>query len=40
VLQRCFRDMHAASQHMMIGEQTYIDAGSVVLGVNDPLLYI
>jgi alkylation response protein AidB-like acyl-CoA dehydrogenase len=40
VLQRCFRDMHAGSQHMMIGEQTYIDAGSVVLGVNDPLLYI
>ena len=40
VLQRCFRDMHAGGQHLMIGEQTYIDSGSVLLGVHDPLLYI
>jgi alkylation response protein AidB-like acyl-CoA dehydrogenase len=40
VLQRCFRDMHAGGQHLMIGEQTYIDTGSVLLGVDDPLLYI
>ena len=37
VLQRCFRDMHAGGQHLLIGEQTYIDAGSALLGVDDPL---
>jgi alkylation response protein AidB-like acyl-CoA dehydrogenase len=32
VIQRCFRDMHAASQHAATAQQTFIDAGSVLLG--------
>jgi alkylation response protein AidB-like acyl-CoA dehydrogenase len=32
VLQRCFRDIHTASQHVFIGEKIYADAGSVLLG--------
>ena len=31
-LQRCFRDIHTASQHVFIGEKIYADAGSVLLG--------
>jgi hypothetical protein len=32
VIQRCFRDMHAASQHAVTAQQTFIDAGTVLLG--------
>ena len=32
-LQRCFRDVHAASQHLMVASSTYELAGRVLLGV-------
>lgn len=32
-LQRCFRDAHAATQHVMVGAQIYELAGRVLLGV-------
>lgn len=32
VLQRCFRDAHAASQHLFTGPQVYVDAGRIYLG--------
>lgn len=32
VIQRCFRDMHAGSQHAATARQTFIDAGAVLLG--------
>ncbi len=32
VIQRCFRDAHAASQHMFTAEHTYVDAGRIYLG--------
>jgi alkylation response protein AidB-like acyl-CoA dehydrogenase len=31
-LQRCFRDVHTATQHMMVGPATYELAGRVLLG--------
>jgi len=31
-IQRCFRDIHTASQHAFIGEKVYADAGTVLLG--------
>jgi alkylation response protein AidB-like acyl-CoA dehydrogenase len=31
VLQRCFRDAHAASQHLFTGSQIYIEAGRIYL---------
>jgi alkylation response protein AidB-like acyl-CoA dehydrogenase len=31
VLQRCFRDAHAASQHLFTGAQVYIEAGRIYL---------
>jgi len=32
-LQRRFRDVHAATQHMMVGQPTYELAGRVLLGL-------
>jgi alkylation response protein AidB-like acyl-CoA dehydrogenase len=32
-LQRCFRDIHVATQHMMVGPSTYELAGRVLLGL-------
>jgi len=32
-LQRCFRDIHAASQHLMVASSTYELAGRVLLGL-------
>ena len=32
-LQRRFRDVHAATQHMMVGQPTYELAGKVLLGL-------
>ena len=32
VLQRCFRDAHAASQHLFTGPQVYVEAGRIYLG--------
>ncbi|MDQ1404132.1 MAG: indole-3-acetate monooxygenase [Actinomycetota bacterium] len=34
-LQRCFRDVHTATQHMMVGSPTLEAAGRVLLGVDD-----
>ncbi|MEV0595505.1 acyl-CoA dehydrogenase family protein [Nonomuraea cavernae] len=31
-IQRCFRDAHAASQHLFTAEHTYVDAGRIYLG--------
>jgi alkylation response protein AidB-like acyl-CoA dehydrogenase len=31
VIQRCFRDAHAAAQHLFTGPQVYIDAGRIYL---------
>jgi indole-3-acetate monooxygenase len=33
-LQRCFRDVHAVTQHMMVGYATYELAGRLLLGVD------
>jgi indole-3-acetate monooxygenase len=32
LLQRCFRDAHAATQHLFTGAQIYIEAGRIYLG--------
>ncbi|WP_433377964.1 acyl-CoA dehydrogenase family protein [Streptosporangium sp. CA-115845] len=32
IIQRCFRDAHAASQHLFTAEHTYVDAGRIYLG--------
>jgi indole-3-acetate monooxygenase len=32
VLQRCYRDAHAASQHLFTGRQVYVEAGRIYLG--------
>jgi indole-3-acetate monooxygenase len=33
VLQRCFRDVHAATQHIVLGYANYELAGQVMLGM-------
>ena len=33
-LQRCFRDVHVATQHAMVGASTLELAGRVLLGVD------
>jgi alkylation response protein AidB-like acyl-CoA dehydrogenase len=39
-LQRAFRDMHAASQHLFTAEQTFLDTGQVFLEVPDASVYL
>lgn len=39
-IQRCFRDMHAGSQHLFIDEATFVDAARVLLGTAEPSLVI
>ena len=34
VLQRCFRDVHVATQHLMVGRPTYEVVGRVMLGMD------
>ena len=36
-LERAFRDMYTGTQHTFIGEKTYIDSASVMLGLADQL---
>lgn len=36
-LERAFRDMYTGTQHTFIGEKTYIDSASVMLGLTDRL---
>jgi alkylation response protein AidB-like acyl-CoA dehydrogenase len=36
-LERAFRDMYTGTQHTFIGEKTYIDSASVMLGLTDQL---
>lgn len=36
-LERAFRDMYTGTQHTFIGEKTYLDAASVMLGLADEL---
>jgi len=33
VLGRCFRDIHAATQHLFVDDRTWTDAGAVLVGV-------
>ena len=33
-LQRCFRDVHVVTQHMMVAQPTYEVAGRVLLGID------
>jgi hypothetical protein len=35
-LQRCFRDIHALTQHVMVGVSSYEAAGRVLLGREVP----
>jgi alkylation response protein AidB-like acyl-CoA dehydrogenase len=35
-LQRCFRDLHAATQHVLVSHQIAQAAGEVLLGIADP----
>ena len=35
-LQRCFRDMTAGAQHILVGENNFEYAGQVLLGVASP----
>jgi alkylation response protein AidB-like acyl-CoA dehydrogenase len=37
VLGRCFRDMHAATQHIFVDDRTYVDGGAALLGVTPTL---
>jgi alkylation response protein AidB-like acyl-CoA dehydrogenase len=39
-LQRCFRDLHAGTQHKIIEDNIQIDCGTVLLGINDPNLVL
>lgn len=39
-IQRCFRDMHAGTQHLFVDEQTLVDAARVLLGRADPDLLL
>ena len=34
-LERAFRDLYTSTQHVFIGEKTYIDAASIYLGLNE-----
>ena len=34
-LERAFRDLYTGTQHVFIGEKTYIDAASIYLGLNE-----
>lgn len=34
VLQRCFRDVHVATQHIMVAQPTYEVVGKVILGID------
>ena len=40
VLQRCFRDVHAGTQHLFVDEKTMVDAAKVLLAQADPALMI
>lgn len=40
IIQRCFRDMHAGSQHLFVDENTFVDAARVLLGTAEPSLVI
>jgi alkylation response protein AidB-like acyl-CoA dehydrogenase len=40
LIQRCFRDMHAGSQHLFVDENTFVDAARVLLGTAEPSLVI
>ena len=35
VLQRCFRDLHAGAQHVMVSDSTYESLGQFRLGLPD-----
>ena len=39
-IQRCFRDAHAATQHVFTDEKSMIDAAQVLLGVAPPSLIL
>jgi alkylation response protein AidB-like acyl-CoA dehydrogenase len=39
-LQRCFRDLHAGTQHKIIEDNIQIECGTVLLGINDPNLVL
>lgn len=38
VIQRCFRDIHAGTQHLFVDEKTMVDAAKVLLAQADPAL--
>ncbi len=38
VLQRCFRDVHVATQHIMVAQPTYEVVGTVMLGIDPKTL--
>lgn len=40
VLQRCFRDVNAGTQHLFVDEKTMVDAARVLLAQADPALMI
>ena len=35
VIERCFRDMHTATQHAFVSENTYIEAAKSMLGISE-----
>ena len=35
VIERCFRDVHTATQHAFVSENTYIEAAKAMLGISD-----
>ena len=35
ILQRCFRDINAAAQHLMVSDASYENHGQFVLGLPD-----
>ncbi|MCY4563582.1 MAG: hydrolase, partial [Gammaproteobacteria bacterium] len=37
-LQRCFRDVHVATQHIMVAQPTYEVVGKVALGIDPKTL--
>jgi alkylation response protein AidB-like acyl-CoA dehydrogenase len=39
-LQRCFRDLHAGTQHKIIEDNIQIECGTVLLGISDPNLVL
>ena len=34
-IERCFRDVHTATQHAFVGENTYIEAAKAMLGISE-----